>query len=176
MRPQGEFMHKGLKEPHLFNAGSNPVKLIENLSYLFGGNELQILKNEISNNVVLLFNLGLGHLRFARIIARIEWRQRVSRLYYGGYNMRRAITLAHSGAFSTDSSDHKNVSQLPPELVSMEKHKQTLVTLREDRNLADYNHLAQESDLAMLVDDYQALVTEFHNDCQHYLRSKGIVV
>jgi hypothetical protein len=38
---------------------------------------------------------------------------KISRFYYAGYNIRRAVILQFNGSFTTDSSDHKNVNPLP---------------------------------------------------------------
>lgn len=169
-------MHKGLKEPHLFNASSNPVKLINNLSGILTIAELDKLRREIDSNVIELFGLGLSHFQFACAIDKAHWRQRISRLYYGAYNVRRAIALKHNGSFSTDSSDHSKVDSIPDSVNDVAIYKSRLVNLREDRNLSDYNHLATEADLISSPDDYQTLVSNFISDAKAYLATQGIQI
>src|SRR4051812_16045429 len=107
---------RGLKEPHLFNAGSNPLKLMRNLGGVLSTVELDKLRQEYLANVVGLFRLGEAHFSFAKGVAASQWRQRVSRFYYGAYNVRRAVPLKHDGPFATDVSDHKNIDEIPDKL------------------------------------------------------------
>ena len=110
-------MHKGLKEPHLFNVASNPLKVIRNLTGILLAAELDKIRAEIDANVVGLYRLGQLHFTFARAVPALEWRQRVSRLYYGAYNVRRAIMLKYDGTFSTDSSDHQKTDYRTPSIM-----------------------------------------------------------
>lgn len=59
----------------------------------------------------------------------------------------RAIQLYHSGSYNT--SDHKNIHDLTQSLNNVETYKNKLKQLREDRNLADYDHSASEDDLVL---------------------------
>ena len=169
-------MHKGLKEPHLFNAASNPLKIIRNLAGILLATELDKIRAEVEVNVGGLFRLGQTHHAFARAIAAAEWRQRIARLYYGAYNVRRAVALKYDGTFSTDSSDHQNVDKLPDAVNNAATYRVKLKNLREDRNLADYNHLAQEADLISAPSDYEVMVTDFIRDATQYLTSQGVIL
>jgi hypothetical protein len=169
-------MHKGLKEPHLFNAASNPFKIIRNLAGILLVTELDKIRAEVDANVVGLFRLGQVHFVFARSVPAAEWRQRVSRLYYGAYNVRRAVALKYDGTFSTDSSDHQNVDKIPDAVNNAATYRVKLKNLREDRNLADYNHLAQETDLLVSPSDYEIMVTGFIQDAVQYLKSEGLTL
>jgi len=97
---------KGLSEPHVLLASSNPYKLIRNLSSILAPAEIDKIRTEIDSNVIALFELGMLHHKFAMSLAIREWRQNISRLYYAAYNVKRAISLKCDGTFSTDSSDH----------------------------------------------------------------------
>lgn len=169
-------MHKGLKEPHLFNAGANPLKLIKNLEQIISAAEIRKIRFEIDSNVVGLYMLGESHFNFARSLPQNEWRQRVSRLYYAAYNVRRSVALKHDGSFSTDSSDHKNVNSLPDALDNNAAYKSKLLNLRDDRNLCDYNHLATEQDLLIPLVDCEQIVSDFLSDAKKFLDSQGVNV
>ena len=84
--------------------------------------------------------------------------------------------LKHSGAFSTDSSDHKNVDQLPDGMSNRESHINNLRNLREDRNLADYSHLAVISDLVIDPEGALKFATFFVDDCRQFLHQNGLAV
>ena len=105
------------------------MKMIQNLNHLLEQQELAKLTAELDRNVVALFELGQDHFSFASKLANQDWRQKTSRLYYAVYNARRAISLKHSGAFSTDSSDHKNVDQLPDSVPNRESHISKLMQI-----------------------------------------------
>lgn len=167
-------MVTGIKEPHLFNAGSNPLKVIRNLEGIISAQEIQKIRDELISNVISLYRLGESHYSFATSISNQHWRQRISRLYYGAYNARRALMLRHDGSFSTDSSDHKNVFQMPNDLTDYGIYKVKLVNLREDRNLADYNHLANEGDLLAPAQEYSELVGKFLIHVKTYLIERGV--
>lgn len=167
---------KGLSSPHLLLAASNPLKMIQNLNHLLTGHELAKLTAELDRNVTALFMLGEGHYNFAATINNVDWRQKISRLYYAVYNVRRAVVLKHSGAFSTDSSDHKNVDQLPDSVANRQAHIVNLRDLREDRNLADYSHHAVISDLVISPNDALIFATAFLTDCRQFFLQHGLVV
>ena len=169
-------MHKGLKEPHLLNAAANPHRLLRNLAGVLLGPELQKIQSEIDSNVLGLFRLGESHYRFAQAIVATEWRQRISRLYYAAYNCRRALALHYDGSFSTDSSDHQRVDDVPDGLSNVATYKVKLKNLRDDRNLGDYNHLARESDLLSTAAEYETVVGEFIRDVAAFLRARGLIL
>lgn len=169
-------MHKGLREPHLFNAGPNPLKLVKNLDGLIDATALDSIRREIDRNVALLFSLGLSHYQFACGISRAEWRQRISRYYYGAYNVKRAVALKHSGQFSTDSSDHKAIDQIPDNIENAAAFRVRLSNLRDDRNLADYSHLAIIDDLLSPPDEWERFVQEFISGAHKYLVAQQVQI
>jgi hypothetical protein len=169
-------MHKGIKEPHLFNAAANPLKMIRNLTGILEDIELNKIRNEIDKNVVGLFRLGEDHFVFARTIRSSEWRQKVSRLYYAAYNVRRSVALKHDGSYTTDSSDHQKVDVLPDTLNNHALYRLKLKNLRDDRNLADYSHLAAESDLLLSVIEAEKVVSELLADAKKFLTDSGITL
>ncbi|MDP2111749.1 MAG: hypothetical protein Q8N48_06890 [Thiobacillus sp.] len=150
--------------------------MIQNLNHLLAQQELAKLTAELDRNVAALFELGLAHFNFASALGNNDWRQKISRLYYAVYNVRRAVVLKHSGAFSTDSSDHKNVDQLPNGMSNRELHINNLRILREDRNLADYSHLAVISDLLIDPDGALTFATLFIDDCRQFVNQNGLAV
>lgn len=152
------------------------MKMIQNLNHLLARQELAKLTAELDRNVEALFELGQAHFNFAFALGNNDWRQKISRLYYAVYNVRRAVVLKHSGAFSTDSSDHKNVDQLPEGMSNRESHINKLRNLREDRNLADYSHLAVISDLVIDPGSALTFATLFIDDCRQFLNQNGLAV
>lgn len=152
------------------------MKMIQNLNHLLGPAEIAKLTRELDRNSVALFKLGEAHFAFAARLQNAEWRQKISRAYYGVYNVRRAVVLKHSGSFSTDSSDHKNVDQLPDRIPNREAYIDGLRNLREDRNLADYSHLAVVGDLVMAPDQAVDFATRFIGDCRGYLTQEGLTL
>lgn len=167
-------MAKGFTEPHVLLASSNPQKLINNLKGILTDVELQKIQNAVNTDIKGLFSLGISHHSFAQKIEKLEWRQRVSRLYYAAYNIKRAIQLSDSGVYSTDSSDHQKIDDLPNSLTNAATYKSKLKNMRDDRNLADYSHLGTESDLLIKPDDMQLLVSDFIKDSEKFLSDKGI--
>lgn len=169
-------MHKGLKEPHVLLASSNPEKLIRNLIGILEQSALDKIRAEIDLNVKLLFQLGETHFRFATSINKSEWRQRISRLYYASYNVRRALILKYNGSYSTDIEDHKKIDDLPDEMNNASTYKSKLKNMREDRNLADYSHTADVADLLIPIDESEDLVREFIKDSKDYLNKYGVAL
>ncbi len=145
-----------------------------NLAHLLDTAGLTALEKETHANVVALFHLGNDHFTFASGLSPQAWRQRISRYYYGAYNIARAVRLADSGVFSTDSSDHKRVGELPSSLANHQTYLNRLPVLRDDRNLCDYDHSAVETDLAIPVVDAEQLVRELESDARTWLVSRGI--
>lgn len=167
-------MHKGFVEPHLLLASSNPLRLIANLRDIVDVNALASIEARLNQECRLLFDLGNGHFAFAGALSRTDWRQIVSRLYYGAYNVRRAVVLRQSGAFSTDPSDHQRVDALPDDFPDVATFRILMKNLRDDRNLADYSHAAVESDLLMSADDAIQGVTKFIDHARAYLIQRGV--
>lgn len=168
---------KGFSSPHLLLASANPLKMIQNLNHLLQPAELAKLTAELDKNAKELFALGESHLAFAAPLPDAAWRQKISRLYYAVYNVRRSVVLRDSGRFSTDSTDHNNVDQLPDGINNRESHVGRLRSLREDRNLADYSHQAVITDLVVSPADALAFANSFVSDCRSFLHSKhGLIV
>lgn len=163
-----------LNEPSILLAGSNCQKLLRNLSHILDESSLVLLRNEIDRNVVALLDLGREHFDFAAQVVAVRWRQKTSRLYYAAFNTKRAVSLHHSGAFSTDVSDHKNISSLPPDFPRSNTHATRLNNLRDDRNIADYSHVAQPTDLIVGVHEAENFVRNFIEDSRSYLASRGL--
>jgi len=168
-------MTNRLPHPHLLAAGSNARKLLENIRHLISDESAQRIEEEIARNGVKLYDLGRHHFNFACRIPRQNWRQRVSRLYYAAYNVSRAVTLVADGGFEMDSSGHKKVSSLPDSFPQRATYEVRLKELREDRNLADYNHEARASDLFHNASVTEDLVSDFFSDARDFLRSRGVL-
>ncbi|UHL62958.1 hypothetical protein LSG25_12850 [Paralcaligenes sp. KSB-10] len=168
---------KGFSSPHLLLASTNPLKMIQNLNHLLQPEELAKLTAELDKNAKELFALGESHLMFAAPLSDTAWRQKISRLYYAVYNLRRSVVLKASGRFSTDSSDHNSVDQLPDGINNRESYILKLRSLREDRNLADYSHQAVITDLVISSADALVFANGFCSDCRSFLLSKyGLIV
>lgn len=165
-----------LKEPSILLAASNCQKMIRNLQHLLDQPAVDALHQEVRRNVTQLFRLGDHHLLFATSIANKHWRQKVSRLYYAAYNIRRAIALNDSGQFAMDVTDHKRIGQFPDDFPNSNTFGIELEGLRDDRNLADYNHDATENDLLKMPGDVETLVTAFRTVAHKYLTDRGITL
>ena len=157
-------------------ASSNPMKMVRNLPHILNEEQLALISVAISHEAALLFKLGQSHLTFAGGIPESEWRQRTSRLYYAAYNCRRAVVLKLDGSFSTDASDHQSVDKLPATLSDYATYYKKLKDLREDRNLADYSHLARVGDLLIPIGQSLHLVEDFFAVARSYLESQGVVL
>jgi hypothetical protein len=162
------------KSPHILLASSNTRKMLENIRHLLDQKACDAIQDEIDKNVKALFDLGLGHFNFAKQTPSQYWRQRISRLYYGAYNVRRALQLHYNGDYNTDVSDHKKIYNMPDDLPNNEIYKRHLVDMREDRNIADYDHSASESDLTLTQDEAEKIVTDFIADVRTFLMNRGI--
>lgn len=119
--------------------------MIKNLAGILDKPELEKIRNEINSNVIGLYRLGESHFAFAKSIKAGEWRQKISRLYYAAYNVKRAVSLKHDGSYTTDSTDHQKVDLLPETLVKHALYKVKLKNFRDDRNLADYTAISRRS-------------------------------
>jgi hypothetical protein len=165
-----------MKEPHLLLAG-NPHKIRANLAAILDEQGLKALQAELHRNVVELFSLGMLHYEFALRQPKTEWRQIVSRLYYGAYNVVRSVRLEFWGHYGTEPDDHKKIQNLPNGFLSSSRYSTDLPLLRADRNLADYDHTATESDLVFPPDDAKALVSDLIQDARHYLTTiRGVTL
>jgi hypothetical protein len=150
--------------------------MVANLKNLLDSAAYQILEQEIERNTISLFRLGEDHFTFAKSVHRTHWRQKISRCYYGAYNVRRAVRLYYEGHFRTDVSDHKQSAEFPNGFPNAETYKVQLGTLRDDRNLADYEHDATENDLILSVMDAERLTQDFINDARSFLKALGVKI
>jgi hypothetical protein len=164
------------KSPHILLAAANCQRVKSNLSYILNATAMAAIDAEIEKNVKGLFRLGLEHHAFASALPLPNWRQRISRDYYGAYNVARAVRLANDGSYSTDVGDHKKATELPDAFPNQSTHSNRLGVLRDDRNLADYDHTAAASDLVTPVPDAAQFVDDFIRDARTYLSGKGIAV
>ncbi|MCG8557215.1 MAG: hypothetical protein MJD61_18305 [Proteobacteria bacterium] len=121
-----------------------------------------------------LFNLANEHYEFAKGPAASSWRQRSSRLYYAAYAAVRAVKLEVDGHYSTDVKDHAKVADLPRALNNRERYKNSLGSLRDDRNLADYDHTAEVDELILDPRDAQDLVDSLLHDVRSLLTERGV--
>lgn len=169
-------MTKGLTEPHVLLAAGNLNKLIRNLAGIISDVEIEKIQSAVNNEVAALFQLGLTHYDFAISLDKVQWRQRVSRLYYAAYNVKRAVQLCDNGVYSTDSSDHQKIDQLPDSLPNAATYRVKLKNMRDDRNLADYSHLGKEADLLIKPEDMQRAVADFIADSKSYLRARSVAL
>jgi hypothetical protein len=67
--------------------------MLENIRHILDQKACDTIQDEIDKNVKALFDLGLEHFNFAKQTPSQYWRQRISRFYYGAYNVRRARKL-----------------------------------------------------------------------------------
>ena len=138
-----------LKSPHILLAAGNLNKLKINLVNVIDDTAIHAIEDEINKNVAKLYLLGKSHYSFAIRQNNRSWRQKVSRLYYGAYNASRAVRLCVTGEYSADSGDHKKIGNLPDGFPNRATYSNRLSTLRDDRNLCDYDHTVNCSDLSI---------------------------
>lgn len=162
------------KSPHLLLAAANVRKLHSNLVNVVEQAALDSIQTEINVNIGQLYALGRAHFSFAQRHNNRDWRQKASRLYYGAYNVSRAVRLCVSGEYSTDPSDHKKIQSLPDDFPNKNTYANRLAVLREDRNLCDYDHAASRNDLLSSVEDSAEIVEKFLRDAKGYLRGRGV--
>jgi hypothetical protein len=165
-----------MKSPHILLAAGNVKQLQMNLIKVIDATAIRAIEIEIDINTKNLYLLGKTHYLFAIKQNKNAWRQKISRLYYGGYNASRAIRLCVSGDYSTDSSDHKKISVLPADFPNHVSYGLRLKTLRDDRNLCDYDHTVRCADLSIGPSDATDLVDAFLRDARDYLRNRGIAI
>lgn len=147
-----------------------------NLTHLLDPAALKQIDDDIASAAVSMFGFGEQHFLFADSLAKTYWRQTVSRCYYAAYNIVRSIRLYIDGSYSTDSSDHKKIDQLPNDFPSRSTYTVQLPILREDRNLCDYDYSASDTDLALGRDDSLRLVRNLIADARAYANSKGLLI
>lgn len=140
--------------------------------------EIEKITAELNRNVRQVIRLSEGHLRSARkakSYGRGAWRQVVSRGYYCCYCASRAVRLAKTGSFSMEADDHKRIGDLPNGFPSVNVWGDILTKYRADRNLADYDHTAKESELEYTTEDYLDKAECFLREVKQYLRTERIL-
>lgn len=167
---------KKLKSPHILLAVStnNVREMLKNIEYIIDEKAIEAIKGEIDKNVKELFNLGKEHFDFAKRSHKNDWRQRISRFYYGAYNVRRSIQLHYNGVYNTDISDHQKVGELPASFPNDDIYSCYIEDLRDDRNMADYDHTASEGDLLHTQDEYEQSVDDFIKDTYDFMKKRGV--
>jgi hypothetical protein len=165
-----------LKSPHILLAAGNLNKLKLNLVNVIDAAAMHAIEEEISMNAAALYFLGKTHYSFAIRQTNRAWRQTISRLYYGAYNVSRRVGLYMSGEYSSESDDHKTIGDLPKDFPTRESYRNRLAALRDDRNLCDYDHTARSADLSIGVADSVDLVEHFLKDTRTYLGRQGVKI
>lgn len=164
-----------MKSQHLLNLG-NPRKVKGNLSGILDAASLALIESEIEDNTRALMALARSHFRFASRQPPANWRQKVSRLYYAGYNAARALRLYVNGEYSTDVKDHQKFDNIPDDFPNRSRYTNQLAILREDRNTCDYDHISVAGDLALESRVATDLVRDFLEDVAVYLNNRGLKV
>jgi hypothetical protein len=165
-----------MKSPHILLAGGNVTKLKNNRTRVIDANAIQAIEHEINLNTKTLYILGKTHFLFAKRQNRNAWRQNISRLYYGRYNVSRSIRLCLNGEYNVDSSDHKKIGVLPDDFPTHDTYSMRLQSLRDDRNLCDYDHTVHCADLSIGTIEATELVDSFLQDARVYLRNRGVMI
>jgi hypothetical protein len=165
-----------VKAPHLLLAAGNVRRLKTNLVHIVDAAAIDAIEADICANCAQLYVLGRSHYLFARRQSGRDWRQQVSRLYYGAYNVSRAVRLCVNGEYSNEVADHKKIEAIPDDFPNKNTYANRLKVLREDRNLCDYDHTAALSDLILVPADALQLVTEFLRDARTYLVQHGVQI
>ena len=163
-----------MKTPHLLLAATNVLQMKNNLSHILEDSAIEAINLELKKNITELFSLGLIHYNTA--IQQREWRQIVSRLYYAAYNIGRAVRLFSDGSFSNKPVDHKMVGIFPDNFPHAAIYFTQFPILREDRNLADYDHSAQVGDLVISLTEARDLVSTLIEDSRRFLGERGILL
>jgi len=152
----------------------NPKKIVGILDGLLEPDQIDLINLQQKLQAKAMFDLGLSHFRFGRSLNKSHWRQRVSRFYYGAYNGSKAVRYLVDGAHSTDSSDHKNVGNLPTDFPVRETYNARLKELREDRNKCDYGHTTRARDLFISQTEAEELTGDFLRHTLEYLNQRGL--
>jgi hypothetical protein len=145
-----------------------------NLAGIIPAPALAQIEAELLQNVRQLYMLGRNHFLFARRQNNRAWRQKVSRFYYGTYNASRALRLCEKGDFFTDSSDHKKIGDLPNLFPDRGRFENHLTALRDDRNLCDYDHTAEMTDLVLGLSATEQLANDFFKESRIFLLARGV--
>lgn len=164
-----------VKAPHILLASGNARRMIANLETIVDDSVLTILRLRLDDNSREMMALARDHLELAKHL-KLEprrWRHTVSRAYYASYLATRAVRLAYDGSYSTESTDHKKVGVLPTGFPNQATYENQLPILRDDRNLADYDHAATPADLLVGIEPAVTLAAQVISDAQTWLDSRG---
>lgn len=165
-----------MRNKSILDVTKNAREAISCISGLVSDESASQLRGEFDRHVIGLVELAREHLLVAKSLPRSRWRHKVSRGYYCSYHAKRALRLYVSGHYSTDSSDHKKVSDLPDDFPSKESRKRRLNDLRTDRNTADYDHDANEDLLIIGVAESVVFSESFLSDVLEYLTRCGLEI
>lgn len=165
-----------MKTPHLLLAAPNTHVLRDNLVHLLSATAIASIDAEITANVVALFRMGEDYLKFAKTLSPTHWRHKISRLYYAAYAVSRSVRLRLDGEWSMSPGEHKKVGALPASFPNQSMYANRLSVLRDDRNLADYDHACTVADLVINLSDAESLVEQLVRDSRTFLAHKGIIV
>ena len=146
------------------------------MAHLLAPAALQALDDDIQLNVRQLYLLGRAHFTFAKRLAPRNWRQTVSRSYYAAYNVSKSIRLHVSGTYSSETTDHSRIGDLPGSFPTKSTYANQLAVLRRDRNLSDYDHTVGEADLVLGRTATVELVESFLRDARLFLRGLGVPI
>lgn len=165
------------RKPSILDVPGNPRELQQRLKPFIGKKAASKIEIDLKRQARRLYILGKYHFNFARRQALPrDWRQVVSRAYYAAYSVSRAIRLMETGEFSRDVKDHQRFDRLPNAFRQVAMYSNKLELMRDDRNICDYDHSAQVSDLTSTPPDTLRLVAQFMLDAKAYLLTKGLKV
>jgi uncharacterized protein (UPF0332 family) len=101
---------------------------------------LVLYDQSVQSTAGAFIKLARAHLRDAKRLppSRSPWRSVVSRAYYAVYSASRAVRYLVYGHIDRDVEDHKKVGELPNDFPDRASWSTKLVSMRKDRNLADY--------------------------------------
>lgn len=111
----------------------NHRKIINVYSDFLDEKEISKISSQIKSHTKLIYELALDHYKFAASLRKKQWRQKVSRLYYAGYNASKAIRFDNDGNHSTDVKDHEKVGMIPDGFPDKATYENELKSLRVDR-------------------------------------------
>ena len=164
-----------MKSPHLLLAG-NAQRVRANLVSILDALGLAAIDKEITLNAARMYDLALQHYKFAAQLPGPTWRHKISRLYYAAYHVSRCLRFMTSGEYCQEVTDHKKVDDLPQDLPNRATYANRLTALRDDRNLADYDHTATEAELVIPVAEATALVEQLLGDARSYLKARKVPI
>jgi hypothetical protein len=95
-------------------------------------------------------------------------------LYYAAYTLTRAVRLLNAGEYNTDLTDHKKIGELPAGFPNRQQYANLLPTLRDDRNLCDYDHTVTKAELLNDIATSLVLVEDLQRDVKAFFAAKGI--